>query len=167
MLAGGATAVGLAGATPAAASSRGRRRIPRVVRLWEQAWNTGNADLMASLFTTDGSYTDHAFQATFTGRDGIRQWVAITLDSITDARAAVDDAVQDGDRVMASWTFTGTFTTVQPFTEGDPRGRSFSVPAVSSFALAGSRIRSVADYYNLADLMRQLGLPVAYTPPTA
>lgn len=169
-LAGTAAALSLVSAAPAAADTTPSTdrpcHVPRLIRLWAQAWNTGDAALMASLFTEDGTYTDHAFQATFRGREQVAQWVVITLDSIADARATLVEAFRSGDRAVARWTFTGTFTTVEPFTaDADPRGKSFSVPAVSWFTVAGGQISAVEDHYNLADLMRQLGLPVPYQPP--
>lgn len=140
--------------------------VPRVVERWATAWNTGYAELMASLFTANGVYTDQAFQASFRGREAIGQWVVITLDSITDARATIYDAFRAGHRAAVRWTFSGTFTSVDPLPpDTDPRGKSFSVPALSYFSLSRRRIRGVEDVYNLADLMRQLGLPVPYTPP--
>lgn len=171
---GAAAAVGLLGAAPAAAEPhrpgtdqhRPDPRVPRLIRQWARAWETGDAELMASLFTSDGSYTDHAFQATFRGREGIAQWVVITLDSIADPRAAITDVVRGSDRAAVRWTFTGTFITQDPFAPvADVRGRSFSVPAVSWFTFSRGRISTVEDYYNLADLMRQLGLPLPYNPP--
>jgi transposase InsO family protein len=36
---------------------------------WLGAWNTSDANLMASLLTPDGTCTDHAFGASFTGPD--------------------------------------------------------------------------------------------------
>lgn len=167
-LAGSAAAAGLVGAeaasgAPAVPAGIG---VPRIVDRWATAWNTGDAELMASLFNANGVYTDHAFQASFQGREAIGQWVVITLDSIGDARATIYDAFRAGQRAAVRWTFSGTFTSVDSFPpDTDPRGKSFSVPAVSYFTLSRRRIRVVEDVYNLADLMRQLGLPVPYTPP--
>lgn len=49
-----------------------------------------------------------------------------------------------------------------------PTGKSFSVPAASIFEMKGDKIRRVDDYYNLADLLGQLGLqPGAWVPPPA
>jgi len=167
-LTGSAAAAAIAGsaAGPAGAPAHEGGRIPPVVRRWATAWNTGDSELMASLFTADGTYVDRAFEASFQGPKAIAQWVVITLDSITDARATIHDAFQAGRRAAARWTFSGTFTTIEPFPPtSDPRGKSFSVPAVSYFTLARGRIASVEDVYNLTDLMRQLGIPVPYTPP--
>ena len=171
LLAGGAAAAGLLAAAPAAAAlplgttAQRRPPVPRLVRSWARAWNTGDGELMASLFTPDGTYADHAFQAQVQGREQVAGWVAVTIDSITDIRVTVTDVLQDGDRACVRWTFAGTFTTVQPFTtDVDIRGRSFSVPAVSWFRFARGGIAAVDDHYDLADLMRQLGMDLPYTP---
>ncbi|GAB7189445.1 hypothetical protein NUM3379_01510 [Kineococcus sp. NUM-3379] len=177
LLAGGAAAAGLltatatatapaAAALPVGAVVRRGTTAPRLVRSWAQAWNTGDGKLMASLFTPDGTYADHAFQARVQGTEQVAGWVAVTIDSIGDIRVTVTDVLQDGDRACVRWTFAGTFTTVQSFTtDADIRGRSFSVPAVSWFRFARGRIAAVEDHYNLADLMRQLGMDLPYTPP--
>ena len=163
-LAGSATVAGFALPSPAAATPAQNRPLPRLVRLWAQAWNTGDADLLASLFTPDGAYVDHAFQNTFRGQDRVRLSMQYTLIGVPDARVVVLEALQCGNHAVVRWTFSGTYATVEPFSQGDPRGRFFSVPVLSYFTLAGDRIAIVEDFFNLADMMRQLGLPVPYTP---
>nr|WP_052479049.1 nuclear transport factor 2 family protein [Kibdelosporangium sp. MJ126-NF4]CEL21747.1 hypothetical protein [Kibdelosporangium sp. MJ126-NF4]CTQ92527.1 hypothetical protein [Kibdelosporangium sp. MJ126-NF4] len=143
------------------------RQVPRIVQQWANAWNKGDAAALGALFTQDGTYTDHAFQASFTGPAGVRQWVAITTDSIKPLKVTVASAFRSGDHVSVTWTFSGTFTDNSPFEPPhNPAGRSFSVPATSVFTLRHDRIKSVADFYNLADLLRQVGLPAGpFTPP--
>ncbi len=144
-----------------------RGPAPRAVREWAAAWNTGDAGRMAALFTEDGAYEDHAFQVEFRGRDGIAQWVEITAGSIDDARVEVHEAFRHGDRIAVEWTFSGE-DTAGGLAGQPPTGKSFSVPAASFFEVEGNKIRRVEDYYNLADLLRQLGLPAdAWTPPPA
>jgi steroid delta-isomerase-like uncharacterized protein len=151
----------------AASYAADRRPVPRVVREWAAAWNTGDPERMAGLFTEDGAYEDHAFQVVFRGKDGIAQWVSITTGAIDDTHVEVTEAFRSGDRIAVQWTFSGKDTAGglggQP-----PTGESFSVPAASVFEMEGNKIRRVDDYYNLADLQRQLGLPSgAYVPPPA
>lgn len=144
-----------------------RRPAPRVVKQWAAAWNAGSPERMAALFTEDGVYEDHAFQVVFRGRDGVAQWVSITTGAIDDTHVEVTGAFRSGDRIAVQWTFSGTDSAGglggQP-----PTGKSFSVPAASIFEMKGNKIRRVDDYYNLADLLRQLGLPSgAPAQPTA
>ncbi|WP_405057250.1 nuclear transport factor 2 family protein [Kribbella sp. NBC_01505] len=142
---------------------------PRIVQQWANAWTTMNPVAMSKLFDKRGVYTDHAFQASFTGPAGAKTWVAITADSINPAKVTVHDTIVQGDRIAVTWTFSGTFTENTPFTPPySAAGKSFAVPATSIITLHHGKIRSVDDYYNLADVLRQVGLPAgAYTPPTA
>jgi steroid delta-isomerase-like uncharacterized protein len=120
---------------------------------------------MAALFTGDGLYEDFAFQTAFRGKQGVALLVAITTASIRDAKVELVDAFRLGDRAAARWTFSGTDTGA--FARGlPPTGRSFSLPVASLFELQGPLIRRAGDYYDLATLLRQLGLPAgAYAPP--
>jgi steroid delta-isomerase-like uncharacterized protein len=142
---------------------------PRIVQQWATAWTTLNPVAMSKLFDRNGVYTDHAFQASFTGPAGAKTWVELTADSINPAKVTIHDTIVQGDRIAVTWTFSGTFTENSPFTPPySAAGKSFAVPATSIITLHHGKIRSVDDYYNLADLLRQVGLPAgAYTPPTA
>lgn len=154
-------------ASEAQAASYGadQRPVPRVVREWAAAWNTGSHERMVGLFTEDGVYEDHAFQVVFNGKDGIAQWVSITNQVIDDTHVEVEEASRAGDRIYVEWTFSGT-NSAGGLAGQPPTGESFSVPAVSVFEMEGGKIRRVDDYYNLADLLRQVGLPAgAWTPP--
>lgn len=150
----------------AAGYGAGRGPVPRVVREWAAAWNTGDPQRMAALFTEDGVYEDKAFGAVFEGKEGVARWVEITTTSIDDAQVEVHDAFRKGDRIAVRWTFSGTDSAGglggQP-----PTGRSFSVPAVSVFETKGNKIERVEDYYNLADLLGQLGLSPGGAPPAS
>ena len=144
-----------------------RAQAPRAVREWAAAWNEGDAGKMAALFAGDGAYEDHAFGVEFRGRDGIAQWVSITNASIDDAHVEIQHAFRHGDRIAVEWTFSGK-NTAGGLAGLPPTGESFSVPAVSIFEMGGEEIRRVEDYYNQADLLRQVGLPAgAWEPPPA
>lgn len=143
-----------------------QRPAPRVVRQWAEAWNSGSPEQMAGLFTDDGIYEDHAFQATFQGKDAVAQWVSVTTGAIDDVHVEVTGASRRGGLITVGWIFSGRDTAGglggQP-----PTGNAFSVPAVSTFQMKGNKIQRVDDYYDLADLLRQLYPPSgAQAPPT-
>lgn len=137
--------------------------IPPIVEQWAAAWNDYDAAGMAALFTEDGVYRDEAFQGTFTGREGIATWVEITADAIPKSELEVIDAFQAGDRVAVRWVFHGTPLRFGPL---QATGESFSVPVVSVLDMEGDLIRQVTDFYNLADVFRQVGVdPSDWVPP--
>lgn len=143
------------------------RRVPPIVQQWADAWNAQAPAQMAALFTADGVYEDFAFEAQFQGQQGVALWVSITTASIRDVKVEIIDAFRRGDRAAVTWRFSGTdIGAIAP--DLPPTGKFFSVPATSFFELDGPLISRVSDYYNLATLLRQIGLPAgAYVPPTA
>ena len=139
--------------------------VPPIVQQWCTTWNTGDAKGMAALFVPAGIYEDFAFQAKSQSQAGVAQWVAITAKNIPNAHMQIIEAIQQGDRAAVKWIFSGT-----PGALGTTpsTGKSFAVAAVSFFELRGNRIVRVSDFYNLADILRQLGLPAdSWTPPAA
>lgn len=132
------------------------RPVPEVVQRWMDAWNNADAEGMAALFTETGVYQDFAFGARVEGQEGVAGWVELTVQNIPDARGEILDAFRVGDRAAVQWTFSGTPLRMGPV-EGT--GASFSVPVTSVLVLEGDRIRAVHDYYNRAEIFRQLDLP--------
>jgi steroid delta-isomerase-like uncharacterized protein len=141
----------------------GTRQIPPIVQAWADAWNSGDAEGMAALFTDDGVYEDYAFQASWDGPEAVAQWVEITVTNIPDARAELLDAYMRDDRATLRWVFHGTPERMGPI---GGTGKTFSVSAVSIFELESGKISRVSDFYNLANLFRQLELEdQVWTPP--
>lgn len=133
-----------------AAATADRRAVPAIARAWADAWNSGDGEELAALFTRDGVYQDFAFGASFQGREGIASWVATTTASIDGVQVQITDAFRAGNRVSIRWTFSGHII-------GAPA--PFSVPAVTVMELQRGRISYDGDYYNLVDVLRQSGLP--------
>jgi steroid delta-isomerase-like uncharacterized protein len=137
--------------------------LPPIAQQWMNAWNDKDPEAMTALFTEDGTYEDLAFQAKFQGKEAVAAWVRLTADHIPDLKGEIIDAFQSGDKVAVRWTFTGTPLEMGPI---QGTGKTFSVPAASLIELRGGRIASVTDFYNLADLFRQLGLDAGdWVPP--
>ncbi|MFC8248301.1 nuclear transport factor 2 family protein [Streptomyces chartreusis] len=137
-----------------------------IVRSWAQQWNAGDAVGMAELFTEDCSYWDRAFQAHLTGREGVAAWIRTSQSHIPDLHIELLAALGGEQQAMARYTLSGTFGPEHPFDTGQEiAGHAFSVPAASYFTMREGRIHAVEDFYNLADLMRQLDLPAGpFTP---
>lgn len=153
---------GLAQST-ATAISDATRSIPPIAAQWAAAWENDDAQGMAALFTPDGIYEDFAFQARFDGQDGVAMWVEITARAIPDARAEIIDAFRAGDRVAIRWTFHGT---PENFAAIPGTGRSFAVPAATILNMDGEKIAKASDFYNLADVFRQVGIEAGpWVPP--
>ncbi|MGW6128731.1 nuclear transport factor 2 family protein [Cellulomonas sp. NPDC055163] len=124
--------------------------VEELVEQWADAWTSGDADAMAALFTPSGTYDDVAFQASFTGPEGVATWVGMTHEAIADAGVDVEEIVETPDRAVVRWSFSGHFV-------GAPT--PFSVPVLTLIEISDSKISAVTDYYNRADVLAQSGLP--------
>jgi len=71
-------------------------------------------------------------------RDGIKIKYRGLRAAFPDFRFAIDDLIAGGDRVAVRLTVSGTNT--EPFMERAPTGRTFAVPSVGFFRIAGGRI---------------------------
>ncbi|QUQ67221.1 nuclear transport factor 2 family protein [Kutzneria sp. CA-103260] len=175
LVAGVALTTGIALTAPSAsavpaqeAAAAQRQHLPRLAQQWVNAWNTGDGAAMGALFAPDGVYTDHAFQAAFTGPAGAKLWVELTMRSIANAKVTVKNAFCSGDNIAVTWTFSGTFTDKAALTPPySAAGKSFAVPVSTVITTRHNLITAVDDYYNLADVLRQVGLPAGpFTPPS-
>lgn len=135
-----------------ASTSKGTREraVPRVVQEWEAAWNSGDGDRMASLFTKHGVYQDFSLDYRFTGRAQIAEFVETSVTNVTGLQVEVTDAFRTNNRVGVRFVFTGHIN-------GAPK--PFSVPVFTVMELQGNKIAYDGDYYNRLDVLRQSGLP--------
>jgi steroid delta-isomerase-like uncharacterized protein len=128
----------------------------RIVAAFVSAWNDPQADGMADLLTKDVEYTEIPTAREFKGPDAVVKWVQDTHRWASDFRIRILNIAGDGDRVAAEWVMEGTQTGEWP--DSRITGEAFSVPGMSILELDRGRIRRGRDYWDLQDLLRQLGL---------
>jgi steroid delta-isomerase-like uncharacterized protein len=149
------TVAALAQTAPAATGSTvegaSKRAVPPIVREWETAWNTGDGNRMAELFTADGGYQDFSLGYRFTGRAEIAKFVQESVRNVSGLHVAVTEAFRANDRVALRFVFSGQVN-------GAPH--AFSVPVLTVMELKGGKITYNGDYYNRLEVLRQSGLPI-------
>ncbi|MGW6692042.1 nuclear transport factor 2 family protein [Streptomyces sp. NPDC054961] len=151
-----ATAVTVALGTTAFAAQPAGRHLPRVVAVWETAWNGGDPSALGALFTPGGSHTDQAIGVTFQGRQEIAGWKARTDSLIDNVHVTVREAHRDGDHITIEAVYAGHL-------KGAPE--PFAVPLATLLRLDGRQIASDQDFYSLNAVLAQSGLPADWTPP--
>ena len=116
------------------------------------AWNSHDPDKVVAMYADDVVFEDVTLGAVNHGRDALRKFVKFTFDVSPDIHFVLTKSfLQDGNGYM-EWTMTGTdvglFKTNKHF---DVRG--VSVVGEASGKLAWNR-----DYYDLATVMKQVGV---------
>jgi uncharacterized protein (TIGR02246 family) len=129
-----------------------------IVAAWSAAWGGTDPQALAKLFTADGTYTDLGVNVVSTGRDGVAGWKQRTDLLISEVQVTVKESFRQGDRIAVETTYAGHI-------HGAPT--PFAVPAATILELRHGLIAANRDYYSLATVLAQSGLPAGWTPPTA
>lgn len=129
--------------------------LPEIAIAFAAAWNGTPAEALGALFTSDGTYTDHAINVTMTGQEQISGWKVRTDSMIDDVKATVIAAYRAGDRVTIESVYAGHI-------KGAPK--PFAVPMASLLETRGLLVTSNQDFYSLSSVLAQSGLPADWTP---
>ncbi len=143
-------------AAPAGGKSDGDRDAA-VAEKWIAAWNSHSPDKMLPVFTDDVFYEDVAFGEVSHGSAELRKFAVSEFEGVPDLELKlVRASVHDGHGTI-EWVFTGTDKAVFN------TGKKFSVRGVSVIDVRDGKISRSLDFYDVATIMRQVG--VLPTPP--
>lgn len=123
-----------------------------IAEQWIAAWNSHNPDKMLPLFTDDIFYEDVAFGSVNHGKTELRKFAADEFDGVPDLELKLLRADIHGGHGTIEWTFSGTDKGVFK------TGKKFSVRGVSVVDLRDGKISRNLDFYDLATIMRQVGM---------
>jgi steroid delta-isomerase-like uncharacterized protein len=126
---------------------------------YSRAWTSEPTQLL-DFFAPDGSYTDVAMDATYTGRDEIGRFHRWMLKFAPDSIIEFSDACASDGRLYLEWVWSGTFEGTLRLPDGSsvaPTGASFSVLGVAAcrYAIHGELL-SHRDYWDLDTVLRQV-----------
>lgn len=93
---------------PTAATPRYRRRIriEEWIERYGRAWESGDAEAAAALFTAAGVYRSHVFRDPTVGTDAIRAYWQRATSTQDDVRVRFGRPVVDANRVAVEWWTT-------------------------------------------------------------
>ncbi len=138
---------------PGAATAAGRS----LGQQWIDGWNAADPDHLVAAFTPDAIYEDVAFGVKKKGSAGLRELHKSDHDDVGGFYVElIASHVADGHGTI-EWIYGGK--DVGLFKTGKP----FKVQGVSVIEARGGRISRNLDYYDVATIMRQVGL----LPPTS
>jgi steroid delta-isomerase-like uncharacterized protein len=132
-----------------------------VIRSLFNAFNEGGVARLDGLVTEDFELSDIAIGQTFRCPGGLRQWMQSFLKAGPDAHTRVVTTIVEGEWVAATehigtLTHTGPFLT--PAGEIPPTGRQVELQMVEIYQMRGGKIARLRAYYDVATMLRQLGL---------
>lgn len=119
------------------------------------AWNSHSPDRMVPVFTDDIFYEDVAFGEVSHGSAELRKFAVSEFEGVPDLELKLVRANVHGGHGTVEWIFSGTDKDVFK------TGKRFSVRGVSVIEVRDGKISRCLDFYDVAGIMRQVGvLPV-------
>jgi steroid delta-isomerase-like uncharacterized protein len=130
--------------------------------LWSELvirYNQADWSGWVSLCTSDAVFIDGF--AHCEGREEIASYLRASGNAFSDAKLDTSLMVEEGDTVVAEWTWTATHTGPLPMPDGTEvpaTGKTAESTGVSVLTVRDGKLASERDYSDSAPFMRQLGL---------
>ncbi len=132
-------------------------RKTALIAFFDEAWNAG--DMTACDRYLGDAYTIHhdphdPWHGQTLTRDGFKERLRVSRAPFPDQRFTIDALVEEGDRVVAAWHWTGTMLgAVGPF---PPTGRPVTMTGITVYYFSGDRITGHWQEVNRLGVFQQL-----------
>lgn len=130
--------------------------------LWSELvirYNQADWSGWVSLCSSDAVFIDGF--ARCEGPEEINAYLEVSGKAFPDGKLATSLMVEEGNTVVAEWTWTATHTGPLPMPDGSEipaTGKRVESPGVSVLTMRDGKLASERDYSDSAPFMRQLGL---------
>ena len=146
---------------PVSSSNLIEARKRSIARLFEVMITKGDLGVADEIFAPDFTWPQFGLH----GPDGARTWVRAFRTTFPDVLDSVEEQVAEGDIVVSRVRVIGTQT--GPFRGLPPSGRRADFTAVGIDRFDGDLVVERSAWFDMADLMRQLGHTTLTVPPEA
>ncbi|HKW63201.1 MAG TPA: ester cyclase [Candidatus Acidoferrum sp.] len=116
------------------------------------AWSLHDPDKVVGFYTEDVVYEDVAYGVVNHGRPELRKFAAGFFEAVPDLKLEVVSASVYRGHGAVEWILSGTDKGLYK------TGKKFSVRGASVFEMRGGKCSANKDFYDLATIMRQLGV---------
>ena len=120
------------------------------------AWNAHDIERVAVLYAPEYEEVDVGQAAPQHGPESIRRTMTRYLYAFPDLQVTLNEVLVEGDRAALAWTWRGTHRGT--LMNIPPTGRTVTVQGMSILTLEAGRIRRGLRIWDLAGLLRALGL---------
>lgn len=134
-----------------------------VRRLYEDVWNKRKLEAVSDLFSPSHALHNSNFSGSSVGPEAYKIQVAMFWAAFPDLRFTVEDTVAEKDKLVASWTISGTHK--GEFMGIRPTNRKVSIEGITIHYIANGKIIDSNISWDALGLMRQLGAVPALAKP--
>ncbi len=123
----------------------------------EAAWTSHDLDKMVAVYTDDCIIEDVALGKVLQGKEAIRAFFKEFLTACPDdGSLMIKSSFASGNRMCMEFIMGGTIK--GSFLGLPVTGKAFSIRGVHLCEMRGDKVSRVTDYWDMASVMRQLGL---------
>jgi steroid delta-isomerase-like uncharacterized protein len=130
--------------------------IPGLTTELLAAWNSQDLDRIVGFYSPDYRDTDVAWIAPRRGLEGVRQMMAMYFKAFPDLYFTAESTLIQGEQIALFWRAQGTHQ--GKVMNIPPTGRPIDVRGASLLTLTGGKISRAQYVWDVAGLLRQLGL---------
>jgi steroid delta-isomerase-like uncharacterized protein len=134
-----------------------------VLRLYEDVWNKRKLEAVSELFSPSHALRDNNSSGSSVGPEAYKIQVAMYLAAFPDLRFVVEDTVAEKDKLVTSWTISGTHK--GEFLGVRPTNKKITIEGITIHYLANGKIIDSNVSWDALGLMRQLGVFPVLTQP--
>jgi predicted SnoaL-like aldol condensation-catalyzing enzyme len=121
-------------------------------RLFAQALNEKRIELFDEFIHPD--YNNHNPQVQ-PGPAGVKAFFRHYLDAFPDTKVAIEDVIEEGDRISARFTYHGTFT--KPFMGYRPNCAAIQLRSIDIWRVKDGKFAEHWDELNLLEVFQRIG----------
>lgn len=131
-----------------------------VRRLYEEVWNKRRFEVANELISPSHAVNDPHLTGSSVGPDGYKRVVTEFIAALPDLRFTVKDYVSEKDRVVASWTITGTHK--REFRAIPATNKKISIEGITIHHITNGKITDSDITLDYLGMMQQLGVVPAF-----
>jgi len=126
-----------------------------------EMWNEANLTIVDEFYAPEIVRHDCGVPDDIVGLENMKNYLTNLFNAFPDLHITVDEMIVAGYKMAQRWTLTGTNTGSM----GDmpPTGKNVRFSGVSIVHMVNGKAVEIWDYYNVLDMMQQLGFTL--TPP--
>jgi steroid delta-isomerase-like uncharacterized protein len=126
-----------------------------------EMWNEANITIVDEVYAPEIVRHDFGVPEDIVGLENVKNHLENFFNAFPDLNITVDETIVSGNKMAQRWTMTGTNTGYM----GDmpPTGKNVRFSGVSIVHMVNGKAVEIWDFYNVLDMMQQLGFTL--TPP--